>query len=59
MENSEPNKIVDAALELGKNQSWEAVSLHAVAEALLLSLVKKRFSFGGGNLTDTYNSLIN
>ena len=33
MKNSEQNRIVDAALELGKEQSWEAVRLYAVAEA--------------------------
>jgi len=45
MENSEQNKIVDAALELGKNQSWEAVRLHAVAEATGISLNKERTFF--------------
>lgn len=45
MENSEQNRIVDAALELGKKQSWEAVRLHAVAEATGISLNKERTFF--------------
>ncbi len=45
MENNELNKIVDAALELGKQQSWEAVRLHAVAEAAGISLNKERAYF--------------
>jgi len=45
MGNSEQNKIVDAALELGKQHSWEAVRLHAVAEATGISLNKKRTYF--------------
>ncbi len=45
MENSEQNKIIDAALELGEKQSWEAVRLHAVAEATGISLNKERIFF--------------
>jgi len=45
MENNERNRIVEAALELGKQQSWEAVRLHAVAEATGISLNKERLYF--------------
>ncbi len=45
MENNERNRIVDAALELGKQQSWEAVRLHAVAVATGISLNKERIYF--------------
>jgi len=45
MENNELNKIVDAALKLGKQQSWEAVRLRAVAEAAGISLNKERTYF--------------
>lgn len=45
MENNELNKIIDAALELGKQQSWETVRLHAVAEAAGISLNKERAYF--------------
>ncbi len=45
MENNERNRIVDAALELGKQQSWEAVRLHAVAAAVGISLDKERLYF--------------
>jgi len=45
MENNERNRIVDAALELGEQQSWEAVRLHAVAAAVGISLDKERLYF--------------
>ena len=45
MENNERNRIVEAALELGKQQSWEAVRLHAVAAATGISLNKERLYF--------------
>lgn len=45
MENNERNRIVDAALELGKQQSWEAVRLHSVAAATGISLNKERIYF--------------
>ncbi len=45
MENNERNRIVEAALELGEQQSWEAVRLHAVAEATGISLNKERLYF--------------
>ena len=45
MENNTKNMIVDAALELGKNQSWEAVRLHDVAETTGISLNKEKTLF--------------
>jgi rpsU-divergently transcribed protein len=45
MKNSEQNKIINSALELGKQQSWEAVRLYAVAEATGISLNKERTYF--------------
>jgi len=45
MENNERNRIVDAALELGEQQSWEAVRLHAIAAAVGISLDKERLYF--------------
>ena len=45
MEEGEQNRIVDAALELGKKQSWEAVRLHAVAKVTGISLNKERTFF--------------
>ncbi len=45
MENNERNRIVEAALELGKQQSWEAVRLYAVAAATGISLNKERLYF--------------
>ncbi len=45
MENNERNRIVEAALDLGEQQSWEAVRLHAVAEATGISLNKERLYF--------------
>ncbi len=45
MENNERNRIVEAALDRGDQQSWEAVRLHAVAEATGISLNKERLYF--------------
>lgn len=45
MESIERNKIVDAALELATQQSWEAVRLHAVAAATGISLNEERLYF--------------
>ena len=45
MENNERNRIVDAALELGKQQSWEAVRLHSITAATGISLNKERIYF--------------
>ena len=45
MKDSEQNKIINSALELGKQHSWESVRLHAVAEATGISLNKERTYF--------------
>jgi AcrR family transcriptional regulator len=45
MESAERNKIVDTALELASQQSWEAVRLYAIAAATGISLNKERLYF--------------
>lgn len=45
MESTERNKIVDTALELASQQSWEAVRLYAIAAATGISLNKERLYF--------------
>ena len=45
MKDNDHNKIINSALELGKQHSWESVRLHAVAEATGISLNKERTYF--------------
>lgn len=45
MESTERNKIIDTALELASQQSWEAVRLYAIAAATGISLNRERHYF--------------